>query len=87
MVDAVCVTGHGAHPDQIEVTVTSSAPSAVLNACDAGPEQVFVPESGGWLYNPGSGLCVSQVSGKKHQQAAVSMELCGAAGQQWNLPS
>lgn len=64
-----------------------AAPSVVLNTCDAGPEQVFVPQSGGWLYNPGSGLCVSEVSGKKHQQAAVSMELCGAAGQQWNLPT
>lgn len=65
----------------------SAAPRVVLNTCDAGPEQVFVPQSGGWLYNPGSGLCVSEVSGKKHQQAAVSMELCGAAGQQWNLPT
>ncbi len=65
----------------------SAAPSVVLNTCDAGPEQVFVPQSGGWLYNPGSGLCVTEVGGKKHQQAAVSMELCGAAGQQWNLPT
>lgn len=65
----------------------SAAPAVVLNPCDAGPEQVFVPQSIGWLYNPGSGLCVSEVSGKKHQQAAVSMELCGVAGQQWNLPT
>jgi ricin-type beta-trefoil lectin protein/Leucine Rich Repeat (LRR) protein len=65
----------------------SAAPRVVLNICDAGPEQVFVPQNGGRLYNPGSGLCVSEVSGKKHQQAAVSMELCGAAGQQWNLPT
>jgi hypothetical protein len=66
----------------------STGPRVVRDPRDASPGQVFVPQSGGYLHNPGSGLCVSETAtGKKHQQAVVLMELCGAAGQQWNMPA
>jgi hypothetical protein len=65
----------------------SADPRVVLNPCDAGAEQIFVLQSGGYLYNPGSGLCVTEAAGKKHQQPVVVMELCGAAAQQWNTPT
>lgn len=66
----------------------SAGARVVLDPCDASAGQVFVPQSGGYLYNPGSGLCVSEATtSKKHQQTVVLMELCGAAGQQWNMPA
>jgi len=42
----------------------------------------------GRLRHPGSGLCVSEATtDEEHQQTVALMELCGAAGQQWNVPA
>ena len=59
----------------------------VLDICDASAAQQFVPRSNGELYNPNSGLCLTDPGGVTNAGTIMQIQACtGGAGQVWTLP-
>jgi hypothetical protein len=59
----------------------------VIEPCDGRPGQVFRSGANGELYNPRSGLCITDPGASTVMDNPLRMEPCGQAGQEWILPS